>query len=103
MVHLKIEFPEDAIAMQNHNKIEQTELIDFLKQNGMDTILNKICANELTSNNLINLSDEKILELIEEENKDKFPSLRDLIMKLNDQSDAINVLYIVNQGMSNEA
>lgn len=86
--------------MRTQDELEHEELLKFLKSNQMTKILNKIMDSEFTSKDLINFSDEKIQELIEDDKKDLFPLLRDLIMKLNDQSDAINVLYIASQGMN---
>lgn len=85
------------IAAELTEKLELKEdLIEFLGKNNLLLILDKIKRGEFTTKEFINFSDHDILELMEEHNKSKFPELRDLVMKLNDRSDALNMLEIIN-------
>lgn len=77
----------------------ENDLLNYLTLHNLDNIADKIKKGVFTSKQFINFSDESILELIEMECRHKFPKLRDFIMRLNDQNEALNMSSIINQGL----
>lgn len=63
------------------------QILDYLKINNYSIIYQKIYRNEITAKELIKLDDDRIVEMVEEENKEKFSNLIKFIMNLEDSCD----------------
>lgn len=90
------------ISEKDDSLNEGMSLTNFLLQNKFFLLLSKIEEGELSEHQLIGFSDEKIMEMVEEENKNKFHLLRDFIMKLDDNNDAEDLLKSIDKTMENE-
>ena len=90
-----MEFSAQQIAALLNGNVEGDE-------NSIVNNLSKIEEGELSEHQLIGFSDEKIMEMVEEENKNKFHLLRDFIMKLDDNNDAEDLLKSIDKTMENE-
>lgn len=75
----------------------QVKLEDYLEENGFYKILEMIENGEIDQQQLINMPDERILEIVEEENQTKFDDLRDFLMRLEDCNDADDLLNSIDK------
>lgn len=91
------------ISEKDDSLPDELSLSSFLLENKFYILLSKIEDGELNENILLGLPDEKIMDLVEEENKCKFNQLRDFIMRLNDNNDANDLLTSIGKTMESEA
>lgn len=82
---------EEGEEEDNEEDKYDSELLEYLEENGFYTILKKIENFELSQKQLINFNDEKLVELIEEKNKSKFQDLRNFLMKLDESNDVKDI------------
>lgn len=80
---------------------EECNLAEWLEENGFYKLLDKMDKKELDQKQIINMSDEKILELVEESNKIKFGELRSFLMKLDECCDADDLLNSIDKTIGN--
>lgn len=95
-------FNNNNISEKDDSLNEGMSLTNFLLQNKFYLLLSKIEEGELSEHQLIGFSDERILEMVEDQNKNKFSMLRDFIMKLDDNNDAEDLLKSIDKTMENE-
>ena len=87
----------------NINMLDQSEdnkeddLECYLEENCFFIILEKISNGELDQEQLINMPDEKILLMVEDNNKEKFSDLRQFLMKLDENNDADDLLMSIDK------
>lgn len=91
------------ISEKDDSNPEELSLTNYLLENKFYLLLSKIEEGELNENILLGLPDEKILDLVEDHNKNKFNQLRDYIMRLNDNNDADDILKSIDKTMESEA
>lgn len=63
------------------------QMLDYLKINGFKILHNKIFERVISPKELVSWEDEKIGELVEEENKQRIPNLKRFITDLDDAHD----------------
>lgn len=86
---------KELFDMNVFDQSKEENLTDWLEENGFFMLVDKIDAGELGQNELINMPDEKILEYVEDENKDKINELREYLMKLDENQDANDLLQSI--------
>jgi len=79
------------------------DLKSYLEENGFEILLEKLEIGKISQKELINISDEKILDMIEDENKEKFLELREFLMKLDECNDADDLLNSIDRTIGNES
>lgn len=91
----------------NINMFDQSEdngeddLECYLEENCFFMILEKISNGELDQEQLINMPDEKILLMVEDDNKEKFSDFRQFLMKLDENNDADDLLMSIDKTIGN--
>ena len=92
----------DTNVFEQSMEKEKVRLEDYLEENCFYLLLEKLENGEIEQQELINMPDERIKELVEEENQDKFDDLRDFLMRLDDCNDADDLLNSIDKTIGNE-
>jgi hypothetical protein len=80
----------------DQNMAKEENLLNFLKINKFNKLYNLIQNHKVILNDLVKFSDEKIMNLIEEENKNKADMLIRILMKLDEKLEGDDVMESLN-------
>ena len=89
----------DEYEFMNTNTFNISSINDFmnyLQMNNFNLLYNKLNKKELIIRDLINLSDEKLMQFIEKENIYKVNELREMIIKLEQVVETEDMLRDLN-------
>lgn len=88
---------EEGEEEDNEEDKYDTELLEYLEENGYFIILKKLENFDLSQKQLINLNDENLIELIEAKNKPNFKDLRNFLMKLDESNDVKDIFNSIDK------
>jgi|LauGreDrversion4_2_1035121.scaffolds.fasta_scaffold60449_2 hypothetical protein len=93
------EKPKENSSMEDQKFRE--ELLKYLSTNNFSILHKKILDEEMSTKELCSLQDERISELVEEENKEKIPDLKKFLNDLDDARDYENLLKKIDKNVLN--
>jgi hypothetical protein len=93
------EKPKENSSMEDQKFRE--ELLKYLSTNNFLILHKKILDEEMSTKELCSLQDERISELVEEENKEKIPDLKKFLNDLDDARDYENLLKKIDKNVLN--
>lgn len=92
------EMPKES-SIEEHKYRE--DLLKFLSSNNLSILHEKIFNYEMSTKDLCSLQEEKVSELVEEENKDKIHDLKKFLNDLDDAQDYENLVKKIDKNILN--